>query len=101
MENSNSPSGAMSGAHVEGGHSALRGLWIDEPLRGRGLSRGVIAIWLRLCLIARVTPRTWRTGTNRAPRSATPPPVPSLVRSAHRAGLEGGRQPHVSSCRGP
>lgn len=38
--------------------SALRGMYIRESLRGRGLSRLLLAIWLRLCVDARVEPST-------------------------------------------
>jgi len=38
--------------------SALRGMRIVEDLRGRGLSKVLLAVWLRMCLDARVVPRT-------------------------------------------
>ena len=40
------------------GESALRGLLVAEELRGRGLSRLLLALWLRLCAEADVTPTT-------------------------------------------
>eukprot|EP00964_Phaeocystis_antarctica_P143925 scaffold109585_cov63-Phaeocystis_antarctica.AAC.1 len=40
------------------GESALRGLLVAEELRGRGLSRLLLALWLRLCAEAGVTPTT-------------------------------------------
>ncbi|KAL1507132.1 hypothetical protein AB1Y20_007986 [Prymnesium parvum] len=43
-----------------GRRSALRGLWIDESCRGRGLSKELVAIWLRLCLVAGLVPSTAR-----------------------------------------
>lgn len=41
--------------------SSLRGMWIDEALRGRGYSKLFLAIWLRLCLETGVV----APGTNR------------------------------------
>ena len=43
-----------------GGTSALRGLRIEEEWRGKGLSKVLVGIWLRLCLHAGVTPRAAR-----------------------------------------
>ena len=40
------------------GESALRGLLVAEELRGRGLSRLLLALWLRLCAEAGLTPAT-------------------------------------------
>ena len=59
--------GGRSGQREKLGHmllacdedgSALRGMRIREDLRGRGLSKLLLAVWLRLCLEAGLTPRT-------------------------------------------
>ena len=42
----------------EEGESALRGLFVAEGLRGRGLSRLLLAVWLRLCAEGGVAPTT-------------------------------------------
>ncbi|KAG8469212.1 hypothetical protein KFE25_007730 [Diacronema lutheri] len=38
--------------------SALRGMWLHESLRGKGLSKVLLAIWLRMCAQADITPQT-------------------------------------------
>jgi GNAT superfamily N-acetyltransferase len=38
--------------------SALRGMQISEDLRGRGLSRVLLAAWLRMCITASLQPTT-------------------------------------------
>jgi len=38
--------------------SALRGIKVEEPFRGRGHSRRLLAGWARLCLEAGIVPRT-------------------------------------------
>ena len=38
--------------------SALRGMEINKALRGRGLSKVLLAIWLQACISAGLTPRT-------------------------------------------
>jgi GNAT superfamily N-acetyltransferase len=38
--------------------SALRGIKVEEPFRGRGHSRRFLAAWARLCLEADIVPRT-------------------------------------------
>ena len=38
--------------------SSLRGMWISESLRGCGLSKELLAVWLRLCRLARLQPTT-------------------------------------------
>jgi len=40
--------------------SALRGMYLQEHLRGRGLSKVLLAAWLRLCHYSKLTPRTRR-----------------------------------------
>jgi hypothetical protein len=40
--------------------SAFRGMWINEDLRGNGLSKIFLAIWLRVCLVAGFSPHTHR-----------------------------------------
>ena len=40
------------------GESSLRGLFVAEGLRGRGLSRLLLAVWLRLCAEGGVAPTT-------------------------------------------
>ena len=44
--------------HGDGHRSALRGLRIDDELRGRGMAKRLVAIWLQLCIVAGVTPHT-------------------------------------------
>ncbi|KAJ1628285.1 hypothetical protein T492DRAFT_1018960 [Pavlovales sp. CCMP2436] len=38
--------------------SALRGMFVREELRGQGLSRVLLAVWLRLCASAQLSPTT-------------------------------------------
>lgn len=38
--------------------SALRGIKVEEPFRGRGHSLRLLAGWTRLCLVANIVPRT-------------------------------------------
>lgn len=56
------PRGPASIGHVllasGDGSSILRGMFIREDLRGQGLSKLLLAIWLRLCLDAGVLPCT-------------------------------------------
>eukprot|EP00434_Breviolum_minutum_P034697 symbB.v1.2.030712.t1/scaffold3492.1/size55497/2 len=45
---------------VKPGHWILRGMWVNEELRSRGLASMFLALWLRLCQILEVTPLTDR-----------------------------------------
>jgi len=38
--------------------SALRGMWIADALRGRGLAKELLAVWLRLCRVCALRPTT-------------------------------------------
>ena len=38
--------------------SALRGMWISDALRGRGLSKELLAVWLRMCRVGGLEPCT-------------------------------------------
>eukprot|EP00435_Cladocopium_sp_Y103_P059879 s235_g21.t1 len=42
------------------GEFILRGMWVNEDLRGQGLASLFLALWLRLCLMLDVTPLTDR-----------------------------------------
>lgn len=44
----------------ESASSALRGMFVGETSRGKGYSKLFLAIWMRLCLEARVVPSTTR-----------------------------------------
>ncbi|CAL1131799.1 unnamed protein product, partial [Cladocopium goreaui] len=45
---------------VKPGEFILRGMWVNEELRGRGLASLFLALWLKLCLMLEVTPLTDR-----------------------------------------
>lgn len=45
---------------VKPGEFILRGMWVNEELRGQGLASLFLALWLKLCLMLEVTPLTDR-----------------------------------------